>query len=166
VTADVRVIGVDPGPVPGIVLLRFGAGAFGVARVVQCDHLSAPIVFEALLNTDPYAPTYVQIERFVVGRRAGRSAHASAGEVTRDLVGVLREVWEDHDATPKGRLGGHLWQRSAAAVKPWATDARLDAVGLLDATKGMRHAKDAARHALFCAVHDAGLPDPLSKTAP
>jgi hypothetical protein len=50
-------------------------------------------------------------------------------------------------------------------VKPWATDERLAAAGLLDPTKGMRHARDAARHALFCAVRDFGLPDPLSAKA-
>jgi hypothetical protein len=50
-------------------------------------------------------------------------------------------------------------------VKPWATDERLEAAGLLDLTKGMRHARDAARHALFTAVKDGGVPDPLSKHA-
>jgi hypothetical protein len=50
-------------------------------------------------------------------------------------------------------------------VKPWAVDKRLHAAGLLDMTAGMRHARDAARHALFCAVKDYGLPDPLSSKA-
>lgn len=164
-SADVRVIGIDPGPVPGIVLLRFNRGPFGVAQVVQCTHNVAPTLFEAMLRTDPYTPTIVQIEKFVVGRRASRSSTAAAGEVTRDLIGALREVWADLDSTPRGRLGGRWLQRAAGQVKPWATDERLDAAGLLDATKGMRHAKDAARHAIFAACHDGGITDPLSKGA-
>lgn len=160
---EVRVIGIDPGPTPGIVLLdRIQGGQIGGAYVVQCDHHSAPVVLRALLEVH-LTPTIVQVEKFVVGRRASRSAHASAGGVTRDLVGELTVVFDDYDSTPNGRLGGHLFQRTAAQVKPWATDARLDAVGLLEATKGMRHARDAARHALFAAVHDGKIPDPLSK---
>jgi hypothetical protein len=50
-------------------------------------------------------------------------------------------------------------------VKPWATDTRLAAAGLMEPTTGMRHARDAARHALFAAVKTYGLPDPLSARA-
>jgi hypothetical protein len=73
------------------------------------------------------------------------------------MVGVL-EHW-----AKTGVRGSYA--RSAADVKPWATDTRLQAAGLLDLTKGMRHARDAARHALFCAVCDFGLTDPLSRKA-
>jgi hypothetical protein len=52
--------------------------------------------------------------------------------------------------------------RTAALVKPWATDKRLVAAGLLDITRGLPHARDGARHALFSAHHDSGAPDPLS----
>jgi hypothetical protein len=162
---DVRVIGVDPGPTPGMVLLRFNPGPFAVAHVVQCTHLVAPTLFEALLEIDPTTPTIVGTERFVIGRRSARSKSAKAGEVTRDLIGRLQEVWEAHDSTEQGRLGGRWFLRSAVQVKAWATDERLDAIGLLEATKGMTHAKDAARHALYAAVHDGKIPDPLSKRA-
>jgi hypothetical protein len=47
-------------------------------------------------------------------------------------------------------------------VKPWATDKRLTAAGLLAMTAKMADARDACRHALYTAVHDAGIPDPLS----
>lgn len=154
--SELRIIGIDPGPVPGIVVL-----GGRVPHVVQCSHEIAPVLFGALLAWP--GPALVQVERFVVGRasmRAGRH-----GAITRDLVETLRLVWEDHDSTPSGRLGGRFLQRSAANVKPWATDARLEAAGLLEACKGMRHARDAARHALFAAVHDGGIPDPLSKEA-
>ncbi|HEU4567679.1 MAG TPA: hypothetical protein VFR99_06550, partial [Marmoricola sp.] len=125
----------------------------------------------ALLRYDEGCPTLVQVERFVVGRRSGRSSTAAAGEVTRSMIGVLREVWEGFDSTSTGRLGGRWFERSAANVKPWATDQRLQACVLPGGTSlwlqtaGMRHARDAARHALFAAVHDGGLPDPLSSKA-
>lgn len=159
-TGDLRVIGIDPGPVPGFVLLDWADGSPAI-DVVQCSSRTAPTVLAALLE-DRRATTVVQIERFVVGHRASRSSTAGAGEATRELVGALQQIWEDRDSTEQGRLGGRWFQRSAANVKPWATDARLDAGGLLEATKGMRHARDAARHALFAAVHDGGIPDPLS----
>lgn len=154
----VRVIGVDPGPTPGIVLLRFNGGPFAVCHVVQCNHGVAPALFETLLRIDPTTPTIVGIERFVIGRKSMRSG--AAGEVTRDLIGTLHEV--AMGCNP----GRGLWKlRSASLVKAWATDARLDAIGLLEPTKGMGHARDAARHALFAAVHDGKIPDPLSKRA-
>ena len=159
----VRVIGVDPGPTPGIVLVRFNDGPFGVAHVVQCTHLIAPEIFRMLLGIDSRTPTIVGIERFVIGRKSMRSGQV--GEVTRDLIGSLQEAFEDHDSTEAGRLGGRFFQRNASQVKAWATDERLDAAGLLTATKGMTHARDGARHALFAAVHDGGIPDPLSKKA-
>lgn len=158
----VRVFGIDPGPVPGFVLIERGwPDACGVA-VVQCSHEAAATVLAALLE-DRRSATSVQIETFVPGRNARKAGQDSA--ITRDLIGQLRQIWEDFDGTASGRLGGHWFQRSASQVKPWATDHRLEAAGLLEATKGMRHARDAARHALFCAVHDAGVPDPLSRKA-
>ena len=41
----------------------------------------------------------------------------------------------------------------------------MAAAGLLEPTKQLRHARDAARHALFAAVADCGIPDPLSRKA-
>lgn len=141
------VIGVDPGPTPGIVRLRYSPGlVLEDADVVQC---SATAFYDVLLALGPYS-AHVCVERFVVSRRSMSSRTAGAGEVTRDQVGALQTAYS---AT----------LRTAAAVKPWATDARLDAAGLLEACKGMRHARDAARHALFAAVRDHGVPDPLSR---
>ncbi|MET0423635.1 MAG: hypothetical protein ABW046_07165 [Actinoplanes sp.] len=101
--------------------------------------------------------TAIALEQFVVGRRAARSSSPAAGAVTRSMVGVVTSWSSLPNLT--------LRQRSASEVKPWATDKRLHAAGLLDPTIGMRHARDAARHALFCAVSDYGLPDPLSSRA-
>lgn len=160
---DLRVIGIDPGPVPGIVVLHIQNGRITRqwTHAVQCSWPVCEHILSVFLRDGHkvWPRTLVQVERFVVGRRSGRSSSAGAGAVTRDLVGIIQAVIEDQPKT------GHpeLRQRSAAAVKPWATDARLEAAGLLEATKGMRHARDAARHAIFAACHDGGLPDPLSK---
>lgn len=149
-TAETRtVIGVDPGPTPGVVLLSLTGAAAGVRiigrEVVQCSAGALSAVLEALGAAD----ALVAVERYVVGARSGRSATAGAGETTRDQVGAL--------------IGAYpVVLRNAGQVKPWATDARLEAAGLLDLCKGMRHTRDAARHALFTACKDAGLPDPLS----
>ena len=152
-------IGVDPGPVPGFVHLQRRGRRLDV-DVLQCSAQVAPAVLYMLLNdcrsSLGSAPAVVQIERFVVGLRSSRSSTAAAGEQTRDLVGRLQREAEQQPEVA-------IRLRSAAQVKPWATDARLEAAGLLDATKGMRHARDAARHALYAAVHDGGIPDPLSK---
>lgn len=152
-------IGIDPGPIPGIVHLYPRAGGHHLEiDVVQCNERAATAVLWGLLDSHRTllgkAPALVQIERFVVGRASMRSA--AAGATTRDLVGRLTGEAENQPNVK-------VVQRAAAEVKPWATDARLEAAGLLEATKGMRHARDAARHALFAAVKDGGLPDPLSK---
>lgn len=153
----VRILGIDPGPIPGFVELRYLERRLLDVSVVQASlNAASPVMLALLGELDPKAwATTVQIERFVIGRRSARSSTAAAGEQTRDLVGAL-----SHEAQ---LLGARVVLKSAANVKPWASDLRLDAAGLLDATKGMRHARDAARHALFAAVHDGNQPDPLSK---
>lgn len=153
-------IGVDPGPIPGFVMLWPRTPRAVDIDVVQCSAKTATTVLWGLLNRNrrllDRTPCVVQIEAFVIGRGSMRSA--GAGAQTRDLIGrLIREAENQPNVS--------VVQRSAAQVKPWATDARLDAAGLLEATKGMRHARDAARHALFAAVHDGALPDPLSRKA-
>ena len=139
------VIGIDPGPIPGIVLLEVVAGRLVTTEAAQC---TAGILWDVVRAIDA---DLLAVERYVVGRRAGRSATSSAGQITRDQVGALQRLY------PDARL------RNAGQVKPWATDTRLEAAGLLELCKGMRHARDAGRHALYAAVHDGGLTDPLSK---
>ncbi|TCB97561.1 hypothetical protein E0H26_11625 [Micromonospora zingiberis] len=159
------VIGIDPGPVAGIALLIGQPADIGGAwfprllgaEALQVTHGLTTYVLDGLLNVVVPQSTVVAVERFVVGPRAARSAHAGSGEVTRELVGVIAHWAKRNQLTCR--------ERSAAEVKPWATDDRLTKAGLLDVTKGMRHARDAARHALFCAVRDFGLADPLSRRA-
>lgn len=145
-TAARIVIGVDPGPIVGLFRLVISGDRILDRAAVQVTHGAVDEVLVALEEDDPNV--LVAAERFVVGRGSMRSA--KDGEVTRELV---------------GRLAQHrrVALRTASQVKPWATDVRLAKAGLLDPTKGMRHSRDAARHALYAAVRDGGLPDPLSR---
>lgn len=161
--AALRVLGIDPGPVPGMVRLDFEDGRLVDVQVLQCTLGLALDAFRAMTRQDALVDRrqLLQVERFVVGNRSARSSTPGAGAATRDLVGRLQQ-----DAA--GRI--RYLERSASEVKPWATDARLEAVrfsgqSLLDLTKGMRHAKDAARHAIYAASNAGGIPDPLSKGA-
>jgi hypothetical protein len=158
------VIGIDPGPIPGIVRLQLDANWVGATcnafRVMDAQALQiSPDLIEPVLDmlAQDDQPV-VAVERFVVGRRSALSSTPAAGARTRGMVGVV-EAWADRNSV-------RCISRSAAEVKPWATDQRLAVAGLLEPlTNGMRHARDAARHALFCAVKDYGMPDPLSSKA-
>lgn len=147
------VIGVDPGPISGVAAISFTRGEVTNAQALQCSAgMAVGLVVHLLTGARP-ARVLLAVERFVVGPRAARSSTARAGVVTRQLISALQAAGEAH--------GVLVLLRSAADVKPWATDARLRAARLLEVCTGMPHARDGARHALFTAVHDAGLPDPL-----
>lgn len=154
---ELRVIGVDPGPVPGLVRLHIVNGRISErwTHVVQSSAGCFPEIFETFLRQGQkqWPNTIVQIERFVVGKKSMKTA--APGATTRDMVGALASIALGTDA--------RVLQRSAAEVKPWASNLRLQKADLWRATAGMRHARDAARHALFAACHDGNLPDPLSK---
>lgn len=152
-----HVVGIDPGPVPGIVSLLVEDGRLTEVAVAQVSAELLPCVLLAVLERQEVR-TLVQVEAFVVGKKSMRSG--AAGAATRDMVGQVAQTVIDFG---RGRDHAvHYAQRSASQVKPWSTDARLVAAGLSSRCSGMRHARDAARHALWSAVHDAGLPDPLS----
>ena len=117
------------------------------SEALQCTHgMLYGLLYELVRSLDPNSRALVAVERFVVRGRA-----IADQRLTLDQVANLQTLH------PGAKV------RSASEVKPWATDDRLEKAGLLAATKGMRHSRDAARHALFAAVHDGGLPDPLSK---
>lgn len=156
-SVPVQFLGIDPGATTGFALLRAWPYT-DLNLVVQCNHLAARVVLDGLLTYDEGCPTVIAVERFVVGRRSARSSTAKAGEITRNLIGAIQEA-ADRSSTPTTVV-----MRAAAAVKPWAQD-RLGPSGLLAATTGMTHARDACMHALFAACHDGGLPDPLSRKA-
>lgn len=139
------IIGVDPGPTTGICVLRTDSDPV----LIQVNHGYTIGVLQDMVDT--HKPTdFIAVESWAFGRGRGREA-----KITQDLISDIQLLW--------GPL--LVRQRTANAVKAWATDKRLYAVSSefkRDAT-GMRHARDAGRHALFCAVHDAGMPDPLSR---
>lgn len=157
------VLGVDPGPTPGIVRLAIDvtgnkwSGKCVLRKsfdVVQCSAGALVPVLNGLADI-PLSTAALAYEAFVNSHRAARSSTPAAGKATRDMVRDLA-AWAARNDIPS-----HTY--AAGHVKPWATDARLDAAGLLEMTKGMRHARDGARHALFTAVKHYGLLDPLSK---
>lgn len=145
---DTLVIGIDPGMTTGICVYDGSR-----ADLVQCTPgLVIPIVSSLFAPIDQ--PVVLAVEKFVVGPRASRLSDPKAAQTTRNLIGALAELPRIHGEQVR------VVQRSASDVKPWATDVRLKAAGIW--TKGMPHAHDAARHALFAAVRDCGIPDPLS----
>jgi hypothetical protein len=153
------VVGIDPGPIPGVVALCVGGGCPVSPSIFQCDAGSVGwLVRETLSSRLPWDRRILAIERFVVGPRAARSSTPAAGRLTRDMVGELIALGLELP-------GVQVIQRSASEVMTWATDVRLDRAGLLAATKGMTHARAAAKQAIYAAVADCGAPDPLSKTA-
>lgn len=153
------IIGVDPGPTTGIAAMWAAGGTPPEpVRVIQCDALSTLLIVNtlavrALRGED--CRVLLAVEPFVVNGRAGRSATPQAGAVTRSLITEL-----DNLACMAGVV---MHCHTAARVKNWATNTRLAAAGLLTATEGMGHARDAARHALHAATRYCGAPDPLSR---
>lgn len=149
------VIGVDPGPSTGIVELHCELPAFKLGRVIQCNSAATLSILDMMTHPNAHAwPIVIAIERFVDGRRSGRGNAPGAGRTTRDLVAAVDDRYS-------GLAGVTVICRSASEVKPWASDGRLLQSGLWNGTLGMRHARDAARHALFVAVQ-RGVVDPLS----
>lgn len=153
------IIGVDPGPTPGIVSRTFSQDQgrwLDDLAVFQCNADAAGFLVDALLcHKSIYDRALVACEEFVVRGRSGRSSTPEAGKATRDLIGRLQQVASANDAP--------LILRRASDVKPFCSDDRLRAAGLYDPTNGMRHARDAARHLLFAGMRDAGAPDPLRR---
>lgn len=150
------VIGVDPGPTTGIVELMWSPQdrRFTRTRIVQCNADAAMSIVDTFVLSDDVATRYLAVERFVDGFRAGRGNTPAAAQITRDIIAGLTLQYTDPSVV-------RLELRSASEVKPWAIDERLFRVGLYNPTKGMQHARDAARHALFSASKH-GAPDPLS----
>lgn len=150
-------IGMDPGPTPGLVRLTYAEQRLIAVEVVQCTANVWARVLRGWLPDSPLEgrdEIYFQGEKFVVGRSSYRSG--SPGALTRDMVGESIQVCSGLAITTL---------RSASVTKAWATDKRLTAAGLMDKTKGMTHARDAARHALYTAVAEGKIPDPLSRKA-
>lgn len=188
----ITIVGVDPGGTTGVAMLQMRPGVDGTPRYclpkvfqvgtrrVGKGERSEDIVER--LNVElwplggPRHPLLFAVEKFVVGPRAGRAGTPQASEAARKVIGQIHALAYGLDAT--------IVERTASQVKLWATDARLRCAygalswdakwenagqgdqlmpSLYDATAKLRHARDAARHALFAAVQDVRWPDPLSR---
>lgn len=161
------VIGIDTGPTTGFCFLDYRVANGAVLPIQPCtvtllqaDGKSADAVLEAMLARwysaqSPIVGRFGAVEKFVSGRGAG--SVGKAAEVTRQLVMELTERLQLH--------GYPVKIRSAAEIKPWATDKRLERAGIAgDSTLHgkARDAYDAARHCLFAAVKDGKVRDPLA----
>jgi hypothetical protein len=148
------VMGVDPGLTTGVFAVEFDEDGRQAGPHRHADPRLRGRACRPSRRCWPASRTHehlLAVEQFVVGNRAAKSSSAHAGRVTRALIAEL------HD------LGVPAFLRNASLVKTWATDRRLEAGGLLASTKGMGHARDASRHALYAAVHCGYTTDPLSR---
>lgn len=160
-------LGIDTGDTTGFGLACWASGErkAALARAWQCNRASAALLLCWILREHApgedtsWAPrvSAVQIEAFDDRPRAhglrGTSPATIRAQVT-SLQGACAEA------------GVPCYVRSASVMKTWSLAAgRLERAGLagVTAAAAMKHARDAMGHALFCAVHDCGLPDPLSR---
>lgn len=138
----VTVLGLDPGPRPGIVGLTITDGQLVRVRVAPPEAGPVPGMIAAA--------DLVAVERFMVGPGTARKTRGATG-----LTMAQAEAWAD----AARRYGRKLQYLPAGSVKPWATDHKLKVWGLYAVTAGAGgHARDAARHALFYAVRAGALP--------
>lgn len=155
------IIGVDPGSTTGLAVLALVDGRYQCLHVEQIPAGNFPdryasAIAELLRTGNMLDGLLVATEAFMIRGRAARSRTPKGGEHARRINGWIHGTFPDRMVT----------SRSASQVKKWATDRRLAAAGILEQTKGMGHARDAQRHALFAARMDLQWPDPLSVTYP
>lgn len=155
----VCVFGIDPGPTTGIFQLDYSNGLLLSKTRLQADAEDAEFVLEMLLawyaNNADVVKRFAGIEKFVTGHSAGTRGKKAG--LTRQFEVLLAERLQS--------WGAKVAVRPTAIVKPWATDKRLIEAGLVGASAlhgKARDTYDAGRHALYAAVHDAGMKDPLA----
>lgn len=154
-------IGMDPGPTPGLVKLTYALDQLMDVQIVQCTANCALDVLQMWCTDVPAkAELYFQAEKFVYGTKSYRTG--SPGARTRDMVGSAVTL-VGSSLSQKGAPKGVTTVRTASETKAWGTDTRLDKAGLLPQLVGMKHARDAARHALYTACKEGRITDPLSK---
>ena len=134
--AVTQVMGIDPGPKPGVVILQIAGSAVVHAGRLRPDQV--PDLIPAV--------ELVALERFILGRGTTRRTKAGSLETLAYIEQV--RAWA-HAA------GVRLVEYPAGVVKPWATDDRLRAFGCY--VTGNHH-RDAVRHALYAAVRAGYLP--------
>lgn len=138
---EVVIVGIDPGPEPGVVALWCSGGA-----VVHVDTFADPWAALRDVQRGPGLPplsVWVAVERFIVGRGTIRKTRAASMETIAQAERLRADA---RQLTP------HVQFLPAAAVKPVVTDAKLAAYGVGALVPMNRHQRDAARHALFMAL--------------
>jgi hypothetical protein len=147
------VIGIDPGGTTGIAAVEYTPER-GYRLVAHLGWSAMPVEVVRQISVMTHdvgdGPWWIAAERFVISRRAGRSATAGAGQRARDILGALALAFPQR-----------VKLRNAGAAKKWGTDDRVRAAGLWPA-QGRPHTTDAVRHALMFQVANLGNPDPLS----
>jgi hypothetical protein len=150
----VRILGVDPGLTTGlatIVVDRGGDWRYMRASGVQVEAGHTETRVRELLETHRY--DMIATEWYQIGPRSGRTSGRRHQNRTVTLAQKVCDIARD--------LGVPWRTWRAIDVKPWATDGRLRAAGLW--FRGLPHARDGARMAMFAAVREFGVADPLSR---
>lgn len=154
----VSVIGVDPGPTTGLCFLDYIDRRLAAHTSIQVNGDCAQLVLEAVLAKYYGHPNVIKraagVENFITGQSAGTKGDGA--EVTRQLVMKFTEQLQMWGYHTKIRKKADVWTKNGG----WATDRRLKAAGILGPPE-MRHANDAARHALFTAKDQLYMEDPL-----
>src|SRR5690606_29266587 len=109
------VVGIDPGPVTGLVRLDWSPGTPPRVFFAQADPDSArELVGSWVRHGDNVR---LAVEDYVIGNQTMKAGSQEAQRQTRDMLSWVRVT---HRAASV---------RKAAEVKPWATDKRLEAAG-------------------------------------
>lgn len=151
-------LGIDTGPHTGMFAAWWSRADWTLqyALAFECSAVMAPSMLRVLIDV-PGAPLIrlAGMEAFVARGKSVKLRGASTAAMHAEQ-GELLAVLKNYDV--------RCIARPAGTVKPWATDRRLEAAGLLKLAGTSPHIRDAARHLLFSACQ-AGLPDPLSAIA-
>ena len=138
------IIGIDPGPTPGVVGVLCRSGQ--VDKVAAFATPEEALSFAEGLGVRPW----VAVERFIVGRGTARKTRAGSMETITQAETVRAAVTA---------RGWPLQFLPAGSVKPIVTDARLRRFGVWPFLRGP-HQRDAARHAVFMGLKHGAL-DPI-----
>lgn len=151
----IRVTGVDGGGTTGVALLILEKtdprGKFYTVKETTFYQFEGASADTVRGNIEALHPDIIAVEDFVSMRRAGRLAgYRKGGKLAADIAAVVAAM----DAP-----FGPVVRNSAGRAKKWGSDRRLAAAGIRP--RGMVHAMDAARHALFAACNVGLIEDPL-----
>jgi len=159
---DIAIIGVDPGPQPGVFADRYSPPQKDGSKIrttmpiyFECNPDALLLFIQAILPSDVRL-VIITYELYVVGNRSAKVSTPGDNATTMRMCGQIQGL-AGHD--PRIAIKRH----TAAQVMPWASVDRLERAGIAKLVAKLTHARSAAKHCLFTAVHDAGVPDPLSK---